>query len=103
MVMSEPMGDFSVCSVARRVARRVAQRYHKIPEKVQKLKELIFEEGPFDVLVAFSQAGPIGGFPRFFMDSVWQKRPWKPHETTTLMIFAGARAVSEDRVAACLF
>lgn len=29
--------------------------YHKIPEKVQKLKELIFDEGPFDVLVAFSQ------------------------------------------------
>lgn len=29
--------------------------YHKIPEKVEKLKELIFEEGPFDVVVAFSQ------------------------------------------------
>jgi len=29
--------------------------YHKIPEKVAKLRELIFEEGPFDVLVAFSQ------------------------------------------------
>eukprot|EP00438_Fugacium_kawagutii_P014723 Skav202447 [mRNA] locus=scaffold149:24626:36656:+ [translate_table: standard] len=30
--------------------------YHKIPEKVAKLKELIIDEGPFDVLVAFSQA-----------------------------------------------
>eukprot|EP00913_Durusdinium_trenchii_P034117 g31932.t1 len=31
------------------------KQYHKIPEKVEKLKELIFEEGPFDVVVAFSQ------------------------------------------------
>ncbi|CAJ1367305.1 unnamed protein product, partial [Effrenium voratum] len=29
--------------------------YHKIPEKVAKLREQIIEDGPFDVLVAFSQ------------------------------------------------
>ncbi|CAE6912420.1 unnamed protein product [Symbiodinium sp. CCMP2592] len=29
--------------------------YHKIPEKVERLREQIYEDGPWDVLVAFSQ------------------------------------------------
>eukprot|EP00439_Symbiodinium_sp_Y106_P057641 s932_g8.t1 len=35
--------------------RRSILRYHKIPEKVERLKEQIYEDGPWDVLVAFSQ------------------------------------------------